>query len=156
MTIRTFITAVATVAALALPASASAGSAVLVAWGGGKTQCNITVKKSQPLIVIWGSTDVWDVSATTDCTANVEQTGQASLPGSPTVYGNLCSGLRMTCSSSISRAEGSYSAPAEYHVTLTAPPAQIWLGSPLECTGVNTDRLDCTFTSQSYFRAISS
>ena len=155
MPIRTLVTIVSAVAALALPAAASAGSATLVAWGGGKTQCNITVKKSQPLIVIWGSTDVYDVSATTECTANVEQTGQSSLPGSPTAYGPLCSGLRMTCSSPISRAEGSYTAPAEYHVTLVAPPAQIWLGSPLECTGVNTDRLDCTFTSQSYFRAVS-
>jgi len=43
MPTRTLIAAFATVAALALPASAFAGSAVLVAWGGGKTQCNITV-----------------------------------------------------------------------------------------------------------------
>jgi hypothetical protein len=150
MSIRALIAAVAL---LALPASASAGTSVLVAWGGGKTQCNITVKKSQPLIVIWGSTNVYDVTGTTDCSANVEQTGQASLPGSPTEFGNLCSGLRMTCSSS-AHGEGFYTAPAEYHVTLTAPPAQIWLGSPTECTGVNTDRLDCTFTSQSYFRVI--
>lgn len=154
MPIRTLI-ATAAVAALALPASASAGTSVVVAAGtSGKTQCNITVKKSQPLIYIWGDGDIYDFSGTTDCTASVQQTGQASLPGSPTEFGPLCSGFRTTCSSS-GTAQGSYTAPAEYHVTLTAPAAQIWLGSPTQCTGVGTATLDCTFTAQNYFRAFS-
>ena len=152
MWIRTLM--LAAVLALAAPGAAFAGSSVLVATGGGKTTCTITVKKSQPLIVIWGSTDVYDFSGRTECSANVQQTGQASLPGSPTEYGSLCSGLQMICTSS-GRAEGSYSAPAEYHVTIQAPPAQVWLASPTECTGVGSDIVTCTFTSQSYFRAIS-
>jgi len=155
MPCRTLIAALGAVAALVLPASASAGTSVVQAVGtGGKTQCKITVKKSQPLIVIWGDTDIYDVSGTTSCDASVQQTGQASLPGSPTVFGNLCSGFTATCSSS-AEAEGSYTAPAEYHVTLTAPAGQLWLASPADCTGVTTNALECTFTSQSYFRAVS-
>ena len=149
------------IAALALPVAAPAtaaagehapmGNGVLVAYGTGVTTCTIGVYK-------WHYTGslYYDFGGKTECTSPVQQTAVARFGGD---VASGCSGLTTTCHS-----DGGWNGEPDpglvyYHVTLVAPFGQGWappvfamapawaLPDTSLCSGVGSDRLDCTFTA---------
>lgn len=69
-------------------------------------------------------------------------------PGDPgDLVGELCNADSTDCYSGGSQYDrGEYDAPMRYTIHLTAPLGQGWIGAPLNCSGVGTDNLKCTFT----------
>lgn len=87
-------------AALTLTAAAPAEAARVVAHGTGVTTCSIDLSASQALINIGGIR--YRYEGVTDCSAPIEQSGQATLYSGESVIeeGALCSGFLARCSSS--------------------------------------------------------
>jgi hypothetical protein len=136
--------------ALLAAAPAAAETEVFVAYGEGNTACTIQVSK---LILDWGQ-DYSRVllSGQTDCNVAIEQSARAWMDPSavsPAAEGDLCSGFTKTCGSGTFSDGGlQWPEPVQYHVRLTAPRGQGWVGVPTHCSGVGTDNLDCVFQAR--------
>jgi hypothetical protein len=133
---------------LVLTAPAEARRIVLAAYGEGATTCTITLFQAHKPF-----SPKWDIGGRTECSAPLQQTGEAWLPDdwdSYREYGALCSGFRTACESGLYFFEGSSSSwgQVHYQVSLTAPRGQGWGYAPVEeCSGVGTDILRCTFVA---------
>ena len=115
--------------------------AAVAAYGeGAPTSCEFTVRKQ----LRFGTSNEWEFSGETSCTAALQQTGRARVFGpAGTYYGTSCSAFATTCRS-YGFVRGNYTDVA-YHVILVAPRGQGWLApAGLDCSGAGTDRLECT------------
>jgi hypothetical protein len=137
------------VAALAAAAPAGAEVVAAVAYGTGVTSCSFSVSESRQLLNIGGIS--YRYQGETDCSAAVQQSGQATLYSSISELDSapLCSGFQKTCQSAGDYLDVSGPEPdhATYEVTLIAPFGQGWVTAPDRCSGVGSDRLSCTFKS---------
>ena len=122
-------------ALLALAAPASAKQFKLVAAGeGAPTVCTLEYKNYLRMF-----TRFVRAEGSVDCSAAVQHNHQLRA-GSD--LGNLCSGVMLACTSSVSSDWDSYT----YDVQVIAPRGQGWLTGPTSCSGIGTDNLRCSFS----------
>ena len=138
--------------AVAVPAApAAAAGTRVVAYGTGVTSCSISLSATKALINLGGIR--YRFEGVTDCSASIQQTGQATLygsGGSMIEQGAPCSGFVARCSSSGSYLSvGQEPDHATYVVSLRAPLGQGWVSTSDQCSGAGTDNLRCTFTDSS-------
>src|SRR5688572_27268621 len=133
---------------------AEAAFATFVAYGQGVASCTIYIEKTfKSRFYFGGAYEQVGFSGSTSCSAPIQQSGHAFIPGDALLDGGLCSGFTTSCSSGadFDRYEGNAGEGAmQYHVTLIASREQSWFGAPVACEGVGSHRLDCVFSVGTY------
>src|SRR5688572_5182833 len=132
---------------LVVAAPAAAETEVFVAYGEDNTVCTIQVSK---LILNWSHPETTAmVQGHTDCNVALEQTARAWMDPSaisPGADGGVSSCFSQSCGSAEWVDGGdTWPEPVQYRLRLRAPAGQGWIGSPVNCSGIGTDNLDCTF-----------